>query len=202
MCLPRIRLSASERASVPLWLRRTSRRRLEAGSRQLCSQVVARGEPGPVGLLHRGEVLVQPEPAEVRGVEGGDREPPVRSEHAVELRECTRPVDQVDDEPHDRPLEPGVLEGQLLGRAELQPGAVSAAARDLEHLRRGVDPPDLGPAGERGQEPTRATANLEDATAGEVALADQRLADLAPVPVGGTELVVGCGATPEVRRRR
>ena len=134
MCLPRIRLSASERASVPLWLRRTSRGASKPAAGSSVPQIVGGGKPGPVGLLHRGEVLVQPEAAEVRGVEGGDREPPFRSEHAVELRECTRPVDQVDDEPHDRPLEPGVLEGQLLGRAELQPGAVSAAARDLEHL--------------------------------------------------------------------
>jgi hypothetical protein len=56
--------------------------------------------------------------------EGRDRDPPARHEDARELRERQRAVDQMDDEAHDHPLEPGVLEGQLLGAPELQPDAL------------------------------------------------------------------------------
>ena len=75
---------------------------------------VGRGEPREVDLEHRREVAVQPVPVHVRGVEGGEDEPPAGAEHAAQLGEGARAIEDVDDDRHEGTLEPAVLEGQAL----------------------------------------------------------------------------------------
>jgi hypothetical protein len=51
------------------------------------------------------------------GVARLEPEGPVRAQHAVQLREGLRPIEQVDDELRDRRVERAVGEGQLLRQA-------------------------------------------------------------------------------------
>src|SRR5919197_1110218 len=92
---------------------------------QLRLEIVARREARAVDPLHRGEVVPEPEDAEVGRVEGRDGDSSARGEHAPDLR--------------------------------------------------------------------------QRAPAREVALAHERLVDLPPVLVDRAKLVVGRGATPEIR---
>ena len=128
----------------------------------------------------------------MRRVEGRDHGAPVGREHAPPLGEGARAVDQVDDEPGDDALEPAVSEGQLLGgrlpEADL---GRRVAARLLEHLRRGIDRPDLRDPRQLGREASRAAADLEHPPPAQVALAHEQLVQLAPVRVHGTQRVVG-----------
>ncbi len=107
----------------------------------------------------------------------------------------------MDDQPQDSSLEPAVFERKPLGRAFLEAHPGCAATRDLEHLRRGVYPPDARLLAERGSEPPRPGADIEHTPAAQVTFADEQLVELPPVLVGGPELVVGRSPAPEIRRR-
>src|SRR5689334_24827487 len=130
-----------------------------------------------------------------------DGKAPLRSEHARRLGKGMRPVDEVHHEPHQRAFEPSVLEGQLLGRRDLD--RAYASARQLRHLGLGLDAPDARAAlRERLRSAAGAATDVEDAPPREVALANEQLEDLPPVRVGRTELVVAPRNRTEIRLRR
>src|SRR5580765_3522700 len=106
---------------------------LEAGVLQLRFELLRARKPGLVDRLERREELLQPVALEVERVEGADREPAVGPEYTRGLGERTRPLDEMHDEPHQRPLEPAVLEGELLRRRDLD--RAHALARQRRHLR-------------------------------------------------------------------
>jgi hypothetical protein len=110
----------------------------------------------------------------------------------------------VDDEAHDRALEPGVLEGQLLSASALEPDALTdGPACDREHLLGRVHAPDARTAlGKRCRERARPTADIEDPATEQVALRDQEVNELPPALVEWAEPVVVLREGPEVRRVR
>ena len=175
---------------------------VEAGRRELAAERLRLGEPRAVDCFERREQPVQPEAGEVARVERRDREDAAGLQDAVELGERTRRVEQVDDEPHRRALEPAVLERQRLGPAELEADAArNAAARDLQHLRRRLDGPDLAgvPLGQRGCERPGAGAHVEHAPSAQVAEAHERVDDLEPLLVDRPQLVVPRRPLAEIR---
>jgi hypothetical protein len=110
----------------------------------------------------------------------------------------------VHDEAQDRALEPGVLEGQLLGAPAFQTDAFARGrTSDREHPLGRIDAPDPStPLGERRGERARPAADIEDAAAEEVALRDQEVNELPPALVERTEPVIVLREGPEVRRVR
>src|SRR5262245_9242179 len=116
----------------------------EAGRAQLRVELLRAREPRLVDRLERREELLQPVALEVERMERADREAAVRPEHPRRLAERAGAVDQVDDEPHQRPLEPAVLEREPLGRRDLD--RAHALARESGHLRLRLDAPYARPA--------------------------------------------------------
>jgi hypothetical protein len=102
-------------------------------------------------------------------------------------------VDELEHQRHRHALEPAVLERKGLGAAELQPDAGRhLSARDLDHLRLGIDAPHLARVllDQNGREPAGAAADVEHAPAAQVALAHQEVDELRPVLTDVAELVV------------
>jgi hypothetical protein len=63
-----------------------------------------------------------------------------------------------------------------------------------EHLRRGLDAPHLSAAlRESSREPTRAASDVENPSADEIALRDEEVEELEPVPVDRAKPVVARG---------
>ena len=106
------------------------------------------------------------------------------------------------DERHRHPVEPAVTEWQPLGTAAPHADAGrERLARDGDHLGALVDAPGLRMrlADESGQQPSRATADVEDAPAAEVTELDHRRERLPPRGVGRPQRVVDAGAGAEIR---
>src|SRR5580765_5043412 len=174
---------------------------LEAGVLRLRTELLGARKPGLVDRLERREELLQPVALEVERVERADREPAVGPEDTRGLGERTGPLDEMHDEPHQRPLEPGVLERQPLRRRDLDRAHALTCQR--RHLRLGLDAPHARPAlDERLGGPSGPAADVEHAPSREIALADEQLEDLPPVRVGRPQLVVTAGNPPKVRLRR
>src|SRR4029453_8812027 len=113
-------------------------------------------------------------------------EPTLGVEHTVGLGKRLGPLDEVDDELHERPLKPAVLEGQPFCWGNLD--GAQAFPGERRHLRGGLDPPYPGATlCESRRRATGATADVEQAAADEVAFANHDLEQLVPVGVGGRE---------------
>src|ERR671937_2475145 len=86
----------------------------ESSSAQLAGEDLGRREPREVDLEDRREEAVQPVRVKVRGVEGREDEPSTGAEHAAQLGERARAVEDVDDDRQESPLGPDALKGKLL----------------------------------------------------------------------------------------
>ena len=123
--------------------------------------------------------------------------------HPAGLGEGRRAVDEVDDERHRRPVEPRVAKRQRFGSSLTHADtARDALPCDAKHLDAGIDAPNLraGLVGERRRELSRAAADVEDASASEVAELDECMEPGPPRVVLGAQRVVVSRAGVEVRR--
>ena len=130
------------------------------------------------------------------GIEVVDHQAAACVEDARRLGECQRPIEVVDDGPHQRPVEPPVAKRQVLGGGPLEDEARHALLPgDGEHLRRRVDGPDAAGVVRRegGGERARPAADVEHAPAAQVARGVELGKQGLEAGVERTELVVACG---------
>ena len=169
---------------------------LEPGSAELAREQRRAGEPRLVERPEGREVGREPQPIEVLPPERRQDETSVGVEHPGDLEEGTIPVDDVNHESHDGPLEGALPERQRLcsrlsKRESLAP---EAGSRRSEHLRRGLDAPNPSAAlRESSGDPTGAAADVENPPADEIALRDEEVEELEPVPVDRAKPVVARG---------
>ena len=189
-CLARAHLGGPSRSNVEMW--RCSMRSIacsrvidarcecrtkatrEACAGQLALSSSASGKRAAIDRLDRREVPVEPELAEVRRVERDDDEPAVGAEHAAQLAKRARPVDEMADEPQDGALEPAVANGGPPPCPAPTRPMRGRCRRPTEHLRLGIDAPDLRGGGSlrapgsdgpcRSRSPARAGSEVTLAT--------------------------------------
>ena len=114
MCRSRIRTSASRTRDRRALVQPVRLDVGEAGLAQLRDELRLGREPREIDSLERRQIPVEPVRAEVRLVEGHDREAAVRPEDAPRLGERGGSIDEVEHQPEHGALEPAVLERERL----------------------------------------------------------------------------------------